>query len=106
MKSLITLIIGLIFLALCASCSSKSGRLVEQRELAAVEARLDAEIEETKQLEIERGYDAIIIENAVISYKRINDSVTVRVEDNVFFHKRKAPPLMKNTSAYRYYRLY
>jgi hypothetical protein len=101
-----TIIIGLLFLLACASCTSKSGKLVEQRELAAVETRLDAEIEETKQLEIERGYDAVIIENANVSYKAINDTVVVRTEDNVFFLKRKAPVMMKNTTAYRYYRLY
>ena len=105
MKSLITFISFVVLLA-CISCSSKSGKLAEQRELAAIEAKLDAELEAQKQMEIERGYDAVIIIYADASYKMLNDSVVMRVEDNVFFHKRPAPKGMKNTSAFRYYRVF
>lgn len=106
MKTFITFLLGMLVLLLCTYCNSKSGKLREQREIAAIEAQLDAEIEQQKQIEIERGYDAIIIEYADASYKMLNDTVVVRIEDNVFFHKRKALPGMKNTSAYRYYRVY
>ena len=105
MKNLITFVSLLLLLA-CISCSSKSGRLAEQRELAAVEAKLDSELDTKLQMEIERGYDEIIIMHADISYKPLNDSVVVRTEDNAFFHKRPAPRGMKNTSAFRYYRVF
>jgi hypothetical protein len=105
MRNLITFI-SLVLLISCISCSSRSGKLVEERELAAVEAKIDADIEQTTKLEIERGYDAIIIENSIASYKAVNDSVVVRVEDNVFFHKRRKPVGMINTSEWRYYRVF
>lgn len=104
MRYLILFILAIALLLTCASCCLKSERLVEQRELAAVEAALDAKIAEKKKMEIERGYDAIIIENAFITYNKVNDSVVVRVEDNVFFQKR--PSNMANSSKFRYYRLY
>jgi hypothetical protein len=109
MRILHVLFTVLLLLALAFStfsCTSKSGKLAEQREMAAIEAKLDAELEAQKQMEIERGYDAVIIIYADASYKMLNDSVVMRVEDNVFFHKRPAPKGMKNTSAFRYYRVF
>lgn len=105
LHALFTLLILLALAFSTFSCTSKSGKLAEQRELARVEAKLDAELEAQKQMEIERGYDAIIIEYADATYKLLNDTVAVRVQDDVFFHKRKANPLTKG-SGWRYYRVF
>jgi len=101
MRYIVMLIIAIALLLTIAACSSKSGKLSKQGE---IQAELDVEMEQMRQIEIELGYDAIIVENADASYKILNDSVAVRIEDDVFFQKRRAKDI--NMGYWRYYRVY
>lgn len=104
MKFIVTLLLAIIVMILCTCCSSRSGKIVEEREMAAIEAEIDVEEEEKKRFEITQGYSSIIVEHADATYKILNDSVALRVEDDVFFLKRRAKDI--NMGYWRYYRVF